>query len=239
MTMASIQVKKIPAIAFALLLPMLLGLGCWQLQRAQEKQHLLEMQASRQKGQPIQLNMESPTEFVDDWLFQPVRVFGKFDDAHQILQTNQIRDGKVGFFVLTPFLLANGNKAIMVNRGWVADKAGQTQLTQNLPRQTLEIRGVINQFSRPGIVLAGADQPTEGWSSSVQVVNTTVISERFGYEIFGYQIELDPSYDYGFSRNWQHSLSMPPEKHQAYAVQWFLLALTLTVLFIRYGFEKK
>jgi surfeit locus 1 family protein len=41
----------------------------------------------------------------------------------------------------------------------------------------------------------------------------------------------------GYSRDWKKKSVMLPEKHIAYAVQWFGLAITLTVLFI--GFNKK
>jgi surfeit locus 1 family protein len=236
--LASRKIKKIPAVAFTLLLPLLLGLGIWQLGRAQDKQHLLDMQTSRQMEKPILMTMESPSQFTEDLLYKPVRVIGRFDEEHQILQNNQIQGGKAGFFVLTPFLIGNGKKAILVNRGWLSEKAEQTVLSMNLPNQSLEIKGTMNHFSRPGIVLPGADKPTQDWPTSVQVVNTAEIGGRLGYQLFDYQIELDASYAFGFSRNWQHPLTMPPEKHHAYAVQWFLLALTLTVLFIRYGFEK-
>jgi len=63
------------------------------------------------------------------------------------------------------------------------------------------------------------------------------LSEKLGYALLPFQIELDKSMANGYKRDWKSRQLMPPEKHIAYAVQWFGLALTLTVLFI--GFSRK
>jgi surfeit locus 1 family protein len=65
----------------------------------------------------------------------------------------------------------------------------------------------------------------------VQIVNHDVLADRLGYDLYGFQIELDPKAAEGFRRDWKISPTISPEKHLAYAVQWFGLALTLTALF--------
>lgn len=234
--MRSIKFKKAPFIAFVCLLPLLLGLGFWQLDRAEQKQQLLMLQQQRQSEEISLLKANSP-DSVDDLLYQAVKGKGNFDSSHHILQSNQINDGKVGYFVLTPFLIQNSNKAILVNRGWIPSRVAKLP-ELNVPENEIEIRGGINRFARPGIVLAGVDKPTESWPVVVQVVNTDEIAKKLGYGLFSYQIELDKSAEFGFKRDWQHAQNMTPEKHIAYAVQWFLLALTLSILFIIYGIEK-
>jgi surfeit locus 1 family protein len=54
-----------------------------------------------------------------------------------------------------------------------------------------------------------------------------------------FQIELDKNLADGFKREWQTATVMPPEQHIAYALQWFGLALTLTILFFWYSFKKQ
>jgi phosphoserine aminotransferase len=50
---------------------------------------------------------------------------------------------------------------------------------------------------------------------------------------------LDDDQTAGFVRHWHTQATIPPEKHQAYAVQWFGLAVTLTGLFIWISTRKR
>jgi surfeit locus 1 family protein len=42
----------------------------------------------------------------------------------------------------------------------------------------------------------------------------------------------------GYVRHWNISTLISPEKHLAYALQWFGLALVLTVMFIKMALKK-
>jgi surfeit locus 1 family protein len=94
------------------------------------------------------------------------------------------------------------------------------------------VKGRINRFPSVGLKLSGADEPSKNWPSIVQVVDSEKLSKRLGYPLFDFQIELDKESPDGFKREWQATQIMPPEQHIAYAIQWFGLALTLTVIFI-------
>ena len=130
------------------------------------------------------------------------------------------------------------DKAVLVNRGWVLLNKDRRVLP-DLSISTLKttVTGRINHFPVVGIRLAGAETPTNGWPSVVQVVDSNVLSEKSGYTLLPFQIELDVDMANGYLRDWKKSAVMPPEKHIAYAVQWFGLAITLTILFI--GFSRK
>ena len=77
----------------------------------------------------------------------------------------------------------------------------------------------------------------KAWPAVVQVIDVKLLSQQLGYPLVDFQIELDQADGHGFIRAWQEPVAMTPEKHIGYAVQWFLLALTLTVLFIKYGLK--
>lgn len=227
-----------PSIALACLLPVLMALGFWQLDRAEQKRQLTLLQEQRQHVEMIKLTADSP-DSVDDLLYRSVQLIGKFDNMHHILQDNQISDGKPGYFVFTPLVMQNSENAILVNRGWIPYPSSAEALPNlNLSQGESELMGQVNRFSRPGIVLSGADKPTNSSPTIVQVINTGELAKKLGYSLFSYQVELDISFAFGFKRDWRHIQAMPPEKHVAYAVQWFLLALTLIVLFIVYGVNK-
>jgi surfeit locus 1 family protein len=162
-----------------------------------------------------------------------VQVRGHYDVAHQFLIDNQMQDGKPGYYVLTPFLIDSTNRAVLVNRGWLPLGAERSHLPDvEINTDVSEINGRINQFPAVGIKLKGAEIPTNGWPAVVQVVDSEVLAEKLAYGLYDFQIELDADANAGYKRQWKISTIISPEKHLAYAVQWFGLALALTGLFI-------
>ena len=56
--------------------------------------------------------------------------------------------------------------------------------------------------------------------------------------IMQFIIRMNPEANNGFIREWS-VVSMPPERHVAYAVQWFALALLVVILFVVLSMKKK
>ena len=65
------------------------------------------------------------------------------------------------------------------------------------------------------------------------------MTEKLGYPLLDFQIELDANAVHGFRREWKIQTTISPEKHLGYAVQWFGLALALTGLFIWISSQKR
>lgn len=225
--------------AYVLMMLLLCSLGVWQLGRAeQKKQMLLQQQAAIDSG-VINLNQQAVAD-VSAVRYRKAKLTGHYDLAHQFLLDNQIVDGKTGYFVLTPFRVDGQQATILINRGWLAVGGDRNQMPDLTMRtEPTEVTGRINQFPSVGLVLKGAEIPTENWPSVVQVVDSKVLSQKLGYEIAAFQIELDSSVAEGYRREWKINVPIPPEKHLAYAVQWFGLALTLTALFIWISIKKR
>jgi surfeit locus 1 family protein len=229
--------KLIPTLAYLCVLPVLVALGIWQLNRAEEKQLFFKIQQQRVQSGVITLTSDTQVD-ITALKYNTVRVTGHYDNSHQFLLDNQINTGIVGYFVLTPFVLEDSTKAVLVNRGWIPLKA-RTQLPQiNVVDTQMTIVGRINTFPGVGIKLPGADIPAKSWPSVVGVANSGVLSKTLGYPLFAFQVELAADQANGYKRDWQTTTVMRPEQHTAYAVQWFVLALTLSLLFIRYSFKK-
>ena len=216
---------------YLLLLSLLCSLGFWQLDRAKQKQVFLQQQ---QIGSQIsRLNLNSNNEPAQLVRYRIADVSGHYDEQHSFLLDNQIVDGKPGYSVLTPFLIDGRLEAILVNRGWLPVAADRRQLPDlNLTDSVASVQGRINQFPSVGIKLTGAEIPAAGWPALIQLVDAGVLAKHLGYPLMTVQIELDPQQPNGYLRHWTTQATIPPEKHQAYAVQWFGLALTLTGLFI-------
>jgi surfeit locus 1 family protein len=229
--------KLIPTLVYLCVFPALIALGMWQLDRSEQKRIFLEEQEQAAANEPIHLTaaIENNTKALR---YRKVEVAGRYDVAHQFLVDNQISDGKAGYFVLTPFILTGENKAVLVNRGWIPLNQNRSVLPElKIDNAEAVINGRINNFPSVGIKLAGAEIPSEDWPSIVQVVDSDVLAKKLGYPLFQFQVELDKERPGGFKREWHTATIMQPEQHTAYAIQWFALALTLTILFIWYSYK--
>lgn len=230
--------KIAPTLVYLCLLPVLLALGVWQLDRSEQKRVLLQSQEQAAATQMLTLSAAAEAS-ADALRYRKAQVSGRYNASHQFLIDNQISGGKAGYFVLTPLILSGENKAVLVNRGWIPQNPDRTVLP-DLPVNNAEtiISGRINNFPSVGIKLAGAEIPAAGWPSVVQVVDSNILAKKLGYPVFQFQLELDKELPDGFKREWHSSTIMPPEQHTAYAIQWFALALALTILFIWYSFRR-
>ena len=85
----------IPTLAVVLIVPLLLSLGFWQLDRADEKRALINRQNAR-KMQPV-VQLSGGFENADDLRYMNVAASGRYDAEHQFLIDNQVVNGKVGF----------------------------------------------------------------------------------------------------------------------------------------------
>ncbi len=234
----TIKVATLPTLTFLCLLALLLSLGMWQLGRAQEKRDFLSQQQQAQTIETIHLST-AIEDNADTLRYKKLEVAGRYDTRQQFLIDNQVSEGKVGYFVLTPFMLQGENKGVLVNRGWIAANSDRTQLPDvSMIAESTVIIGRANHFPSVGIKLAGAEIPSDTNPSVVQVVDSDILAKKLGYPLFTFQLELNKESPHGFKREWQTTTLMLPEQHTAYAIQWFALAFTLTVLFIVYSVKK-
>ncbi|MEE9338177.1 MAG: SURF1 family protein [Methylococcaceae bacterium] len=230
----------VSGLLFLLVLTFLVLLGFWQLGRADEKRSFLGQQKLSSNKEEVELLSLLPNS-LESLRYRKVKIAGYYDQDHQFLIDNQIVNGRAGYFVMTPLVLAGMNKAVLVNRGWVPLNKDRNIL----PDITIEseakmtLTGRINNFPVVGMKLAGAEIPTESWPSVVQLVDINILSTKIGIPLFPFQVELNPALSEGFLRDWKTNSIISPEKHVAYAVQWFGLAMTLTILFIRLSRKSK
>ncbi len=106
-----------PTVVTLLLLPLMTGLGIWQLERAAWKQGLVDTHADRAHLSPVSLAI--PAGLRDDVQYRRVFARGYYDMEHQLLLDNRTYQGHAGYHVLTPLRLAESDTVVLVNRGWV------------------------------------------------------------------------------------------------------------------------
>jgi surfeit locus 1 family protein len=236
----ALHLAVFPSLVFFCLLALLISLGLWQLDRAEEKKQLQQLNNTRANDKPLSLS-KNTFENLRELRYRKVVINGDYDEAHQFLIDNQIVEGRPGYFVMTALKLSGFNKAVLVNRGWVPLDKDRSNLPGIVLSKTknISITGRINKFPSVGLKLKGADIPTAGWPGVVQVIDWQILSQRLGYPLFDFQVELDANMTDGFHRQWRQAKLISPDKHNAYAMQWFAMAVTLCGLFFWYSCKKE
>ena len=221
--------QKPPYIAtfFALIsVCILVSLGTWQLQRAEQKESRLAQIEQRKSDSVLSLQYVLQQEDPRDLSYQ---ISGDLLTEQVFLLDNRIEAGKVGFHVIVPLLTDYGVQ--MINFGWI--KAGQYR--NDLPAillnpNTREFTGTSSVPSFNPMVTETA-LATDPWPKVVQSIDLTVMAVFLGRDLLPVVMQLDPEHPDGFTRNWK-AVVMAPEKHYGYAIQWYGLAIACLIIYI-------
>ena len=126
------------SISVCVLLPLLVSLGFWQLERAAEKRGYATRYFERMGSLAVQ-----PFEGGHDTAFQRIKLSGSYEPGRYFLLDNQVRAGHVGYWVLASFLAGDGRRWL-VNRGWIEAGANREILPEvAAPAGDVSIVGVI------------------------------------------------------------------------------------------------
>jgi len=207
-----------------------LALGAWQLRRAEAKQQLLADYLQAGAETPVALDPGKPAGTRP----RAVTVQGEYLSGRQLLLDNQAHHERPGYQVWTP-LRRLGGGLVLVNRGWIAQFA-RRDLPPSLPAPAgpVELRGFWRELPRAGYGLSpGPCQPAEAFPQFVVYPQAAELACLLGEPVADGVLLLDPRADGGYVREWNFSDAVPPARHIAYAVQWFAIALTIFILFIR------
>ena len=214
---------------FALVfVPLFLSLGVWQLQRAAEKRAIsAQWETQRLEGAvPLESLFGTP----DELAYRPISLRGKPLAGRDFLLDNRIRDNRYGVEVITPMRLDAGD-LVLVNRGWLeADP-----LRRSLP----EVPGIVGGAQVTGYIyvppgesfLLGEIASNGGWPRLIQAAHVPALAEMLGEAVYPYIIRLTRDSTGALLADWP-LVNTRPEKHTAYAVQWFAMAAVLSMLFV-------
>ncbi|MDX1607296.1 MAG: SURF1 family protein, partial [Candidatus Competibacterales bacterium] len=192
--------RFVPTLATALLLPLLLGLGFWQLDRAQQKQALQDTFAQGLQRSPVALTALDPA--APENRYRPVEVTGRYDADHQLLLDNRIRAGRPGYEVYTPLYWGEPRRVILVNRGWVPLGGSRNRLPEiGLQGSAVTVRGRLSQPANPGIRM-GEALAAPGWPKVVPYIDYAALSEALGTTLTPAVLLLDPAMAQGYRRDW-------------------------------------
>ena len=210
----------------AVFLPITCLLGAWQMQRAVAKQYLIDQHSQQQQLLP--LTVEQLKDWQDaDLNFRSIRLKGYFDNQRTLFLDNQVFRSKAGYQVLTPLKTDNGDW-FLVDRGWV-EAAMDRNLLPLITSVSREVE-IIGQFYKPRPFTLKQQQIAATWPQRIQAIELDLLDQYFDHRLFHYTIRIDPESPLAYLSNWSTDQAMPPQRHYAYATQWFALALVLLIM---------
>ena len=210
------------------------GLGNWQRHRAAEKEALAAGFAAAALEPPLEL---TGAERDAALLYRVVRASGEYDALHQVLIDNKVHAGRAGFEVVAPLCFASSKRCVLVDRGWIAQRASRSDLPDAPPpagATTVSGRAVVP----PRRYLELRNEPPAGplW----QNLDIARIAAATGLDLLPIVIEQsDPVVPAdGLVRD-----RPPPdfneERHLSYMLQWYSLAALAIVLWLTLNWRKR
>lgn len=239
------KLKLLSSIIFVLCISLFLFLGFWQLDRAKEKENIINLYENRQLLPQVKLDFSLQNN-IEETFFRNYILKGKYMNKTFLID-NKIKDKKPGFNVISPFRILNTNEIILVDRGWIPligtrqdiEKNYQYLNDQKIQENVQEINGYI--YPKEESYTIGEIYTNDNWPRVIQAINfnqmkkTLLNNDSF---VPGVTFRLSKENLFGFSRDWQ-IIFMKSSKHIGYAFQWFSMAIALFILGIIFYIRKK
>ena len=206
----------------------LLGLGIWQVQRLQWKNHLIAQYEAAQQAAPLPLE-KTDLNKIKDLQYQPVTVSGTFIHEQELHLGGRRYYGKTGYQILTPVLLEKG-RVVLVNRGWVPTEYKESEARQGdtKPEQAKNLKGMVRLPLAPGLFTPDNHPDKNFWF----YVDIDAMAKDIGAELLPFTVELvDPDHLRGVFPAPSDGKVVLRNDHLGYAITWFALAIAAAVIF--------
>ena len=222
------------SIAAAVAMAIALSLGNWQVRRAEEKLALQERFENRGRGATLQV----PSRLVEvkDVEYARVSVRGEFLPHHTILLDNRVRNGVVGYDVVTPVKIEGGELCVLVNRGWIAAGPRRDVLPKfPTPADPQSLEGIAvvagSRYFELGADHAAGKQTAAAAEQVWQHLNFERYAETTRLALQPFLIRQTSASDDGLARVWERP-DRGVDIHRGYAFQWYSLAALILVLYV-------
>lgn len=216
-----------------LFIALFVRLGFWQIQRADEKKQMLAIEQQRTSQAPLAW---SPAQRLP-LQYQLVTVKGHYLPQVFLLD-NQHHQHQFGYDVLSPFILENG-EIVIIDRGWVLGESSRRVFPAVMtPSEGLTVAGGVYFPSKNPFVLGPGIEEKTNKVTILEYIDAKLLSHILQKKVYPFIIRLNKQDAYGFVREWA-IVSMPPQRHLGYALQWFAMALVILIIFVALNLKKK
>lgn len=220
-----------------MLVTLFVALGFWQLDRARDKIEIRDREQARLQLPPVEIDADMLD--VERMAYQNANASGRYSPGLQILLDNQVHQGRAGFHVLTPLVLADGNTLLLVNRGWIPWGPDRTRMPPiETPDGQVDLSGRLAHPTRYAISFEHDEQ---GFQPLWQNLDLERYAKLSGHPVQGLVLLLSPENTDGggFVRQWTRERDTWIQRHRGYAVQWFGLAIVLACIFVYFSIDRR
>jgi surfeit locus 1 family protein len=217
--------QLIPTLAAIATIALTLGLGSWQLGRAEDKAALQRVLESRMNETPWRLRA---TDRDGSALhYRQIVARGTFIEEKQIFLDNKSLGDRVGYHVITPLQIEGVRTSVLVNRGWIA-RTNEYPAPPKVPAPSgmVEVRGIATVPVARFLELSGANVEGRVW----QNLTFERAHEILGLDVF--PIILLASDSFPELVPVQETPDAGIDKHRGYAFQWFTIAAAILVVWL-------
>lgn len=203
------------------LVVVMVNLGFWQLSRLDERRDLNALIEARQDEAPVPLDSllttASGADEVEDLRARPVTLEGSYDEAATVQARNRTQDGVAGIWVVTPLVLASGDRVPVV-RGFVALGPDGEPYPVPIPEGEVTVEGAVLV---PRLQDRTVRRDLEGVLAAPDTIGVLVRAEATD------PAEPSLATPDGDPRAALYPLAPPDlteRNHMSYAVQWFIFS---------------
>lgn len=217
----------LPTIAVVAGMILLARLGFWQLDRLDQRRAENAALLAALESEPINLNdAVLPTDLVPLQDRDAV-VQGEFDFTHQGIVKLQTFRGQVGVNLVAPLVLAGGETAVLVDRGWVPETADWAGYNETGPQTINGYIALTQTLNRPGASSTITDELA--WYR----VDIEAIQAQMPYKLLPVYVKQAPGEgSQQLPLRAQREVDLSEGPHLGYAIQWFLFSAILGAMYI-------
>lgn len=212
--------KILTALLLLIWFSVLVALGVWQLNRLEWKNDVIAKIQAQELIDPmtVKMNFENSVDF------QRGYVTGQFiKDAALIHLHPRTHEGKVGYHILRPFIIADTQAPILVNMGWVENGVDVSSLPLG---DVKKIAGYLRSPDEKGAFTPDNFPQDNRW----YWLDMDALNNLYNMDFYPKILYLEsPSSNQPLSFM---GLPQPRNKHMQYAIFWFFMAALLPILVI-------
>jgi surfeit locus 1 family protein len=201
----------------------MVNLGFWQLRRLDERRDANARVVERSLSRPVAV-AELADEPAADVEFRRVTATGTFDAEHEVLVGYRTSRGLPGYHVITPLVLDGGERAVLVNRGFIP--LAMADDWPDPPEGEVDVVGLLRRsFDARSDRIDEGDADDDGGAGApiLNNVDVPVIDGYVPQPLLPVHIELQRPAPSGFPDPLPE-VDLSEGSHLSYAVQWFLFA---------------
>ena len=208
------------------------SLGLWQLGRGAEKMAL--QQAKDQQSALAPLDGRTLGGSADSvanrqgLIYRKMVMKGHWQAEHTVYLENRQMHGRPGFFVMTPFKVAETGTLVLVQRGWAprsfTDRAALPEI--ETPGGEVQVVGHLAPWPSRLYDFGGVEE-----GPIRQNLDLALFRQQTGLSLLEVSVLQQGPASEGLLRDWP-VVASGVEKHHGYAFQWFGLSALIALLYV-------